>query len=215
MGEPRVVGRAQRRADAQGKVLGQAMYVGDLQREHPAHGAVLRSPYHHARVLTINGERAKGIEGVLAVLTAAIIPGPNRFGVLIPDQPVLAEDVVRFQGEALALVVAENEALARQTLDLIEVSCEPLPTLFDPEVAMATDAPLLHPEGNLLDHRRIYAGDIEDGLARADIVVAETFETPFVDHAYLEPEAALSDWQEDGTLTVWASSQTPIGTGPR
>lgn len=209
MKELRIVGRPQRRTDAERKVLGQAMYVGDLHRERLAHGVVLRSPHHYAQIVAIMAQHAKALPGILAVLTAADIPGRNGFGVLVADQPVLASDVTRFQGEAVALVVAESESLARRALDLIEVTYDPLPAVLDPEVALAIDAPLLHPDGNLLANRRIHAGDIEKGMATAEVILEETFETPFIDHAYLEPEATLVEWQEDGALTVWASSQHP------
>lgn len=205
----KVVGQAQIRIDAAAKVLGQAMYVGDLQGEDLVHAAVLRSPHHHARVLAIDSRQAKALPGVIAVLTAADIPGRNRFGVIIPDQPVLAEDVVHFQGEAVAVVVAETESMARRALDLVEVNYQPLAPVFDAEEALGLDVPSIHPGGNLLAHKQIRAGDVEKGLGDADVVVKATFETPFVDHAYLEPEAALAEWHDDGTLTVWASCQHP------
>lgn len=155
MRDQTIVGTPQARTDAPRKVLGLAAYAGDLQREDLTHGAVLRSPHHHARILSIDVEEATRLHGVLAVLTAADIPGRNAFGVLTPDQPVLASDVVRLQGEAVALVVAEIELEARRALDLIEVTYQPLPGVFDPEAALAADASVVHPDGNLLGHRQI------------------------------------------------------------
>ena len=209
MAQGAVVGRPQIRIDASSKVQGKARYVADLQADSAAHGAILRSPYHHARILAIDTSQAQVYPGVLAVLTAANIHGRNGFGVIIPDQPVLAEDVVRFQGEAVALVVAESERTARQALALVHVEYEPLPPVFDPEAALASDSLSVHPQGNLLGHRQIRQGDVEASLAAAEIVVRAEFETPFVDHGYLEPEAALAERNEDGSLTVWASSQHP------
>jgi len=209
MAGPKVVGQAQPRIDAAAKVLGHAIYVGDIQAEGLVHAAVLRSPHHYARVLAIDTEQTKAMPGVLAVLTAADIPGRNGFGVIIPDQPVLAGDVVRFQGEAVAVVVAETESIARLALDLVEVNYQPLSPLFDAKEALRPDAPSIHPGGNLLAHKQIRAGDVQEALDDADVVVEATFETPIIDHAYLEPEAALAQWNEDGTLTVWASCQHP------
>lgn len=204
-----VVGRPRIRIDAPSKVLGTASYVGDLQTDGAAYGAVLRSPHHHARILALDTGPAQAHPGVLAVLTAADVLGRNGFGVIVPDQPVLADGTVRFEGEAVALVVAESESAARQALHLVHVEYEPLPQVFDPEQALQPDSTLVHPEGNLLGHRQMRRGNAETALRAAEVVVAPTFETPFVDHAYLEPEAALAEWQDDGRLTVWASSQHP------
>src|SRR4030042_4871582 len=132
MAQYAVVGRPQIRIDASSKVQGKARYVADLQADSAAHGAILRSPYHHARILAIDTSQAQAYPGVLAVLTAANVPGRNGFGVIIPDQPVLAEDVVRFQGEAVALLVAESERTARKALALVHVEYEPLPPVFGP-----------------------------------------------------------------------------------
>lgn len=206
----KIVGRRVPKKDAEAKATGKAKYVADIRAENMKYGAVVRSPHHHALVTGIDAKKATQLEGVVAILTAKDIPGLNAFGVIINDQPVLVADKVRHQGEAVALVIAEREEIARRAVEQIKVSYEPLPAVFDPVQALGSDSPHLHPEGNLLDHRQICQGEIEKGFAQADAVVEETFHVPIVDHAYLEPETALAQWQPDGSLIIWASSQYPF-----
>lgn len=210
MAELKAVGRSVPRPDAWDKVTGQARYVGDLDRGDALPAAVLRSPHHHARILAIDTRPAREVEGAVAVLTAADMPGAKTFGVMLPDRPVLAQDVVRHQGEPVALVVAENPAAARRALEAIEVTYQELPALLDPLRALDPGAPLVHPSGNLVAEYDVGRGDVERGLAQADVVIEATFRVPRAYHAYLETESSLAAWQADGTLKVWVSSQDPF-----
>jgi len=198
------------RKDAWGKVTGETRFVDDLPLENLIHGAVVRSPHHHARILNIDAETARQLEGIIAVLTADDIPGSKTFGELIPDRPVLAWDVVRHIGEPVALVVAESKLAAQRGLRAVRVEYQALPAVLNPVEALAPDAPQLHPGGNLITEYDLGRGDLEAGLAEAEVILEETFYVPRVSPAYLEPEVAAASWREDSILSVWASSQQPF-----
>ncbi|OXM87770.1 xanthine dehydrogenase subunit D [Paenibacillus rigui] len=195
------------RPDGPDKVTGALKYLTDMQMEGMLYGKVLRSPHPHAWILAIRTERAERLPGVRAVITHLDVPGMNRFGIAIPDQPVLCEDHVRYVGDAVAAVAAETEELAELALTLIEVDYEPLQVVDDPEAALLPNAPRLHPGGNVL-HRSAYKrGDVKEGFARCAHVVEETYYTPRQMHAYMETEGGLFVPEEEGRLTVYAPTQ--------
>lgn len=171
-------------------------------------GKVLRSPYAHCQINDIQVEKAKSIAGVHAVLTAKEIPGINRFIKTLPDHPLLVEDRARTTADPLAIVAAETEHLAECAIDAIELDATPLPAVFDPEKALHQDAPLIHEDGNLAREFRIVHGDVNVGMAEAEVVVEDTYVSPWIDHAYLETEAAVAAPSEDGTITLWRGSQS-------
>jgi len=200
-------GEAHRRADAQDKVRGVALYAADLVMPGMLHGAVLRSPHPHAVILDIDDGEARALPGVSAVVTARDVPGLNRFGRAVKDQPVLADDRVRQIGDAVAAVAATSPEIAARALSLIRVSYRPLPAILDPAEALKEEALLVHESGNLLVEKESHWGDVETALAQADVVVDETYTTPFCEHAYLEPEAALAYRDDEGRLVVRSATQ--------
>ncbi|MGF7032552.1 xanthine dehydrogenase D subunit [Paenibacillus mucilaginosus] len=195
------------RPDGPDKVTGRLAYLTDLRMPGELHGAILRSAHPHARVLAVRTERAESLPGVGAVITHRDVPGMNRFGIAIPDQPVLAEDRVRYIGDALAAVAAATPELAQEALSLIEVDYEPLPVVSDPEAALQPGAPQLHPAGNLLHSTAYSRGDAEEAFAACTHVVEETYYTPRQMHAYMETEGGLFVPGPDGSLTVYAPTQ--------
>ena len=203
------MGHRTRRLDAPGKVTGAIKYAADLFMPNMLHLQVLRSPHPHARIVCLDTSAARALPGVEAVLTCDDVPGVDNFGVFIEDQPVLARGVVRYVGEGVAAVAAETVDIARAALALIRVEYEVLPGVFDPEEALAPGAPQLHDfaAGNLCKHTRIRKGDVEAGLAQADLIVEETYRTAAIEHAYLEPEAGLAYLEADGCVTVHSPSQ--------
>ena len=207
--ESQVWGEAKmhRQADAQDKVLGTALYAADLTMPGILHGAVLRSPHPHAEILHIDDSEARALPGVVAVVTAQDVPGLNRFGRAIKDQRVLADGRVRQIGDAVAAVAARSPEATAQALSLIRVSYRPLPAIVDPAEALKEGAPLVHGSGNLLDNKEIQWGDAEAALAQADLVVDETYTTPFCEHAYLEPESALAYRDDEGRVVVRSATQ--------
>ncbi|MGA3175254.1 MAG: molybdopterin cofactor-binding domain-containing protein [Syntrophorhabdales bacterium] len=202
------IGRSLTRIDSLGKVTGKAVFTDDMTLPRMLFAGVLRSPHPSARIVSIDRAAALSHPGIRAVLTAEDIPGSNRFGIIVKDQPYLAVDRVRFVGEAIAVVAAETKELVQEGLDKIRVSYEALPAVFDPWEAMKADAPKVHEGGNIQHHRKIRKGNIEEGLARADIVIEKTFSSQTVEHAYIEPEAALAH-MDQGQMVVYCCSQAP------
>ncbi len=196
------------RADSMDKATGRALYAADLAVEGMLHAAVLRSPHAHAEIVRVDVERARRMPGVVAVLTAQDVPSENTHGRKVKDEPVLAGDRVRMVGDPVALVVAISRDAATAALSHIEVEYRVLPAVLTPDDALAEGAPAIHPGGNLVAKSRVRTGDIDEGFARADVVVDDTYETPWNEHAYLEPEAALASW-EDETLVVRTATQYP------
>ena len=178
--EPQMQGEVYRRIDAQDKVLGTALYAADLTMPGMLHGAILRSPHPHAEILDIDDSEARALSGVVTVVTARDVPGLNRQGRAIKDQPVLADGRVRQIGEGVAAVAATSPEIAAQALALIRVNYRLLPAILDPAEALQEGAPLIHDSGNLLAEKDVRWGDAEAALAQADIVVDESYTTPFV-----------------------------------
>lgn len=203
------IGNNIRRLDAPSKVSGRLRYAGDMTMPGMLHMQVLRSPHAHARILSIDTSKAEDLPGVACVITAEDVPGEDGFGVFVHDQPVMARDRVRYVGEAIAAVAADDVLTAKRALDLIEIEYEELPAVFDPEDAMQDGAPVLHDyaPGNLVKHIPIRKGDVEAGFAEANLIVEETYETQQVEHAYLEPEAGLGYVDHDDVVTIVSPSQ--------
>jgi CO/xanthine dehydrogenase Mo-binding subunit len=204
--EMRQVGKPLRRVDALGKTTGTTVYAGDFEMPNMLHAKVFRSSKPSARIVRLDVSEAEALDGVECVLTAEDLPG-GRLATDMPGQtgqeerkgskaPVLASDRVRFVGEPIALVAAESLAVAEQALDLIEVEYEPLPGVYDPLEAMEPDAPVIYEPDNIVATWKIDKGDVEAGFAEADQIVENTFTMPFIDHAYLEPEAGVA-WVDD------------------
>jgi CO/xanthine dehydrogenase Mo-binding subunit len=205
-----LIGKSELRKDAWDKVNGRAQYTADISLPEMRFGAILRSPHHHARIRSIHIEKAKKLPQVLAVVTSADVPGNKLFGALVQDQPVLAQDVVRFLGEPVALVIAESKDAAQNALGYIDVDYELFPAVFDPQEALSPDAPKVHSQGNLVVRFDVSDGDVDLGFFEADIVLEETFTVPRISPGYLETENSLACWNADNTVTVWVSSQKPF-----
>ncbi|MBX9812825.1 MAG: molybdopterin-dependent oxidoreductase [Burkholderiales bacterium] len=203
------IGASVRRLDAPSKVSGALRYAADMTMPNMLHMQVLRSPMPHARIAALDVSEAATMAGVETVLTCNDVPGVDNYGVFIDDQPVMARGVVRYVGEGIAAVVAENPLIARAALAKIKVRFEELPAVFDAEEAMQPGAPQLHDAypGNVCKHTKIRKGDVERGFAESDLIVEETYETQAIEHAYLEPEAGLAYLDADGTVTVQAPDQ--------
>lgn len=202
------VGESILRVDALDKILGKALFAADLKMEGLLHMKVLRSDRPHARIRQINTERAARMEGVLRIFTHKDIPGKNLIGIINKDHPILAGEKVRFVGDPIALVVAHTEREAEQALGEIRVEYEDLPPIFDPEEALHSST-LIHEDGNLLYQRDIVKGDVEKGFSEADVVIERTYSTSMLEHAYLEPDAGVAWIDEEGRITVYASTQNP------
>lgn len=206
----KTIGKVEIRKDAWQKAAGKALYTADIPMDNLKHGVVFRSPYHYARILEIDTIAAMKMPGVLDVITAQDIPGDKIFGPLVPDQPSLAQEVVRHLGEPVALIIAETREEALSAREKIKVTYEPLTPVFDPVLAAKPDAPQLHEDGNVITELNVHDGDIKRGFEEADIVLEEVYHLPRVSPGYMEPETSLAIWQGDNTITVWVSSQHPF-----
>jgi CO/xanthine dehydrogenase Mo-binding subunit/aerobic-type carbon monoxide dehydrogenase small subunit (CoxS/CutS family) len=201
------------RLDGKRKVDGSESFGADGYPDNALLARAIRSPHHHARFAL--GDIAGWINahgGVMRVLTARDVPGLNRHGVIEPfaDQPVFALTQTRFRGEAVALVVGEADAMESLDLGDFPVTWEELPPLLAMSEALKVDAALIHAErpGNLLTSGRVVTGDVESAMASADVVVEGEFETGFVEHAYIEPEAAWAR-RAGETIEIHTSTQAP------
>ena len=161
-----VAGHSITRTDDPDKVTGKLMYGADYLQDGFLQGKILRSPHPHAIIKSIDIEKAKELQGVVAVLTAKDVPGRNGFGAILPDQPVICGDKVRYVGDGVALVAAETEEIAHEALSLIRVEYEVLPAVFDPRDALKTDAPKVHESGNLLQKNKLRKGNVEKALRK-------------------------------------------------
>lgn len=201
------VGAAVIRKDVANKVMGRPLYADDLTAENMLYGKLLLSEHPHAEIVSIDTSEAEAMDGVVLVLTAKDIPGRNSFGLIVPQQPVLADKKVRYVGENIAVVYAETMAQAEAAVKKIKVEYKPLPGVFSPLEGMKEDAPKIHEDGNIMHHVKVRKGDIDKGFAEADVIIEGEYFTPMVEHAYLEPESALAKVEDDGTVVIWTGSQ--------
>ena len=212
-GRYRVVGRSPAHHDFVDKVKGSLHYAADWRLPGMLHGRIVRSQLPSARITGIDVSAARALPGVVAVLTAADVPG-NRIvemasgglAELEVTMPVLAEGRVRYMGEPVAVVAAVTQQTAHEAAELVAVDYEELPGVFDVESARADGAPTVHEVGNTLVTWQIQCGDAAKALAAADVVVEGEYRSQHVEHAYLEPEAGVG-WLENGVLTLRVSTQ--------
>ena len=211
------------RVDGIGKVTGSARYTADVEMPDALWGRVLRSPYAYARITAIDTTRATALPGVRAVLTGADVRGAMT-GRRIFDIPVIAEDVVRFVGDVVAGVAADDRETADRALGLIDVTYEELAPIFDPREAMAANAALLHPDfnsyvggkpqeapSNVFVSSTWGTGDPDVGFGEADLIIEGDYSTAMMHQAYMETHTCLVRCREDGQVDIWASNKGPHG----
>jgi xanthine dehydrogenase molybdenum-binding subunit len=229
----KVIGTRPMRHDGTDKVTGRALYGADIRLPGMLYGAVLRSPYGHARIRSIDTRQAEKLPGVRAVITAADLPsledkvtelGEGVINQRYQSDNVLAREKVLYFGHALAAVAATNVHIAQEALDLIQVDYEVLPPVLDTMQAMRPDAPVLLGElrmkefgekssqpGNIAEHFQHKFGDVEKAFADAEVVVEHEFFTTTVHQGYIEPHNGTALWNNDGQITIWCSTQGSFG----
>ncbi len=224
MATKRVVGNPTPRVEGEYKVTGKAMYAVDVTLPGMLWGKCLRSPIPYGRIKSIDVSKALELPGVKTIVTGEEVTG-LRIGRKLYDMPILADGVVRFIGEKVAAVAAEDELIAEEAVNLIEVEYEELDPALDPVEAMEPSAPLLHPDVQSYDGLpakldapsnafiivKWKKGDIEAGFRQADVTVENTFSTSQVHHAYLEPHSCVVQAEPDGSAEIWACSKVPYG----
>ena len=233
--EHRYVGQRVTRIEGAGKVTGRTIYADDIKLPQMLHAKVLGSAYAHARVKSVDATKARGHPGVFAVITAAELPEYNR-NPSNRRQLVFADEEALFYGHPVAAVLAEDPHVAEEALELIQVEYEELPAVLDPIEAMREDSPLARDAlsdvdrseekghvttdveqresegkpGNIASQVDFDRGDIDKGFAEADVIVEDTWRSPWVHQSYIEPHATIADYDAAGELSVWTSTQAPF-----
>ncbi len=205
----RWIGKPVTRKDGVGKVTGETKFFSDMTLPNMLYAKVTRSKYPHALIKRINTSKAEAVPGVVTVLTYKDVPGLNGFGIIVPDQPVLCYDKVRYLGDAIAVIAAENLEAAEKASQLVEVDYEPLPVVSDPLEALKPDAPKVHEKGNTQRHATIRIGDVEKAFRAADVVVENTYRTGRQMHMFLEIEAGLGMLDDKGNIVLYVGGQSP------
>jgi CO/xanthine dehydrogenase Mo-binding subunit len=207
-GSSSLIGASVPRPDAHGKVTGGTRYPADLIRPGMLHLRVIFAGRPHARITALDASAALAHPGVVAVLTAADVPH-NAYGLIAADQPVLCGDVVRFEGDKVALVAAETKEAAAAAAPLVRVVYEDLPAVTDARAAMRPGAPLVHERlgSNVLLHVPIRKGDTAAALAAADVVLEDEFSTTWQEHAFLQPEAGIAYLDDEGRVVIESAGQ--------
>ena len=230
-----VVGTRPIRHDGVDKVIGAAKYGADIQLSGMLHGKVLRSPYAHARIRSIDTSKAEAISGVTAVVTSKDFPiisdsiidlSETQGNARLMAEHVMAADKALYKGHAVAAVSATSPHIAELALEAIEIDYEVLKPVLSLEEAMKEDAPLLHDnlttyfklerfakgddtgaKSNIASHIQHKLGDVEEGFQEADVIVEREFTTQTVHQGYIEPHASTATWAGDGRLTIWTCTQ--------
>ena len=206
------LGSSVHRLDVEEKVLGYGKYPDDWYLDDMTYGSAVRAQYARARVLDIDASKAKALPGVVAVITAEDIPGENKVGHIKHDQYSLIPigGLTHYLGDAIALVVAEDQETLEKAKKLVKVTYEPLPAVHGPEEAKAPDAPKVfdEEENNVQAYKHVSRGDATGAIARSKYVISRHFETPWTEHAFLEPECAVSYMDEDGYVRVLSTDQS-------
>ena len=202
------------RNDSYTKVTGRAKYADDINFPGQFFCVPVYSGYTHAKIVNIMTAEAEKQPGVVRVVTWKDVPGTVAYGQIFKDYYILAKDKIRFEGDVAALVVAESREQALKAVPFIKVTADEIPPVVNPEEAVKDGSPLVHEgyKNNIICHHKVRSGDMEKGLKESDFVIDMEFETPFVEHAYLEPEGAVCVPKGDGIIEVYGSIQHPFST---
>lgn len=215
------IGKSVFRKESLEKVTGKARYTADYLASDALHVEMVKSSYAHANIRSIEIEKAQRLDGVRAIILGDNLP---LIGEEVIDRPALAVNKVRYYGEVIALVVAENISIAKKAAQLIHIEYDPLPVVNSPLEGLEENAPLLHEnlldytkdegiypvEGtNIINHTKIRKGDIQAGLQEGEVKIESHFSIPLSDHAAMETRAALCEIMESGIVRIVTSSQAP------
>jgi putative selenate reductase molybdopterin-binding subunit len=216
------IGARMPRTDAVERVTGRAVYGEDVRLPRMIYGALVRSPVPHAKIVSIDMTEALALPGVKAVVTGRDTE-MGYYGYEVRDQRIFALEKVRYVGEPIAAVAATTPDMAREAASLVKVTYEELPAVFDPEAALAHDAPLVHDSlddyeidwetergGNLCYKLELAGGDIEQGFAESECIVEGAYETPVAHPGSIEPHSSTAMVDDSGRATIWTTTQKPF-----
>ena len=208
-----LVGEAIQRIDAKEKVLGTGEYPDDIYIDGMIYGSAVRSEYPRAKVLAIHAEEAKALEGVIGVFTAEDIPGQVKVGHLKQDWDTMIPvgKTTHYLGDAICLVAAETPEILERAKSLVKVDYEVQEPVLSPFDAMKEDAPLVHASGNVLAHEHLVRGNADEVIAKSKYKVTKHYETPWTEHAFLEPECAVAMPFDDGVF-IYSTDQGTYDT---
>lgn len=218
------VGESVTRLDAREKVTGSAAFADDLQfGPGLLHARAVRSPHPHALIKNVDTSEAKKMAGVKAIVTGADFDG--MLGLYLMDRFILCRDRVRYIGDPVAVVAADTVEIAEEAIKKIKVEYEILPAVVDPEDGLKPDAPILHPDlgsyvypnfifpepgTNKANQFKVRKGNIEEGFKQCAAIVERKYRVPHIQHVPIEPHVAVAKWDDEGNITLWASSQSPF-----
>ncbi len=204
-----VLGNSEIKVDAMEKILGTAKFAADYSMPGMLYGGVFRSTVPHAIVKKLNLDKARAMPGVHCVIDHTAIPGGNRFGIIVKDEPCLVDDKVRRYGDAIALVAAETKEQVLDAIEAIEVEYEELEPVFTIERAAEEDSPKVHGSTNVHAKKFLDFGNVDAAWDKCDIIIENTYSTHRLSHMFIEPDAGISYYDEQGIMTVVASTQNP------
>ncbi len=210
-----VVGKPVVRLDGLEKVTGEARFADDYHFPGQLFGVMVRIPVAHAHIRSIDYSAVQNDPALVTIVDANDVPGSKKVGPIKQDQPIFCYEKVVTPGDVLAMLVGPSEEALLKLRDHIKVDYEPLPVVTDPLKALEPDAPLIHPEqkSNLVVHHRVRKGDVEKGFSESDHILEQTYTTPFIEHAYIEPEAVTAVPREGNKgIYIVGSIQNPFTT---
>ena len=205
----RAVGKGIKRPDAYDKVLGKAVYPDDIEFPGMLYAGVKRSEVAYGRVIDINIEEIRNIPGVVCVIDYPMIPGEKKHGVVFKDMPILVQDIVKRVGDPIILVVAESKSSLKEALNKVKIIYEIYEGIFNVFDALQEDAPIIGDGSNILYDLKLKTGDIEQGFREAAHIVEDWYETQMVEHAFLQPEACVANYDDEGVLNIYVATQYP------
>lgn len=203
-----VLGKSVIKKDTMDKVLGTAKFAADLTLPNMLYGGVFRSTVTSGLIKNFDASAALAIPGVACVLTYKDIPGKNRIGIIIKDEPILVDDKIRRFGDAIAVVAAETPDLVQEALDAIKVEYEEIEPVLSVERAAEADSPKIHGESNVHQVKHLEHGNVDEAFKHCDIIIENDYETPMLSHMFIEPDAGIASY-EKGIMTVYSSTQNP------
>lgn len=203
------IGQRLKRVDARGKTTGETKFITDIQAENMLHAAPVSSPVPYGKLLGVDWSVAENDPDFIACFTAKDIPGDNQVGVIIEDQPLIAEDVVRYIGDSVGILVAKNAEAAQRLANLVSVNIQSFDPIFSIDDSRDATTGFLH-ESNLACEHQVKRGDPDHGFAEAAHIIEASFETPFQEHYYLEPQGCIAQVTPDGGINIRGSIQCPF-----
>lgn len=203
------VGQSLERVDANDKVTGRALYPDDIEFENMLYAGVVRSSIPYGKVVGVDYSKAKEMKGIFSIIDYKMIPNEIKHGVVLKDQPILVKDIVKRVGDPILLIVADNKRILEKAISSVDVKYEEYKGIFSVEDALKDDAPILGEKNNILYDLKIKRGNVDEGFKEAKYITENYYYTPNIDHAFLQPEACVGRYNENGVMEIYVATQYP------